>query len=46
MPETTLETRNLKLETDFRELAQDIVRRAMFGGENAAAWVTRESEAF
>src|ERR1700756_2354072 len=33
------ETRNPKLETDLKELAQDIVRRAMAGGATAAAAV-------
>jgi PmbA protein len=46
MPETTLETRNPKLETDFRELAQDIVRRAMSGGATAAECVIREGDEF
>ena len=31
MPETQLETRNQKLETDLKDLAQDIVRRAVSG---------------
>lgn len=43
---TTLETRNQKLETDLRELAQDIVQRAMSGGATAAECVVREGDEF
>ena len=43
MPET-LETRKPKLETDLREVAQDIVRRAMNGGATAAECVVREGD--
>src|SRR6266852_3543732 len=46
MPETTLETRNPKLETDLKELASDIVRRAMNGGATAAECVVREGDEF
>jgi len=46
MPETTLETRNPKLETDLKELASDIVRRAMYGGATAAECVVREGDEF
>ncbi len=46
MPETTLETRNPKLETDLRELASDIVRRAIAGGATAAECVIREGDEF
>ncbi len=46
MPETTLETRNPKLETDLKELASDIVRRAMSGGATAAECVVREGDEF
>ncbi len=46
MPSTQLETRNPKLETDLRELAQDIVRRAMAGGATAAECVVREGDEF
>ena len=46
MPETQLETRNSKLETDLRELAQDIVRRAMSGGATAAECIVREGDEF
>jgi PmbA protein len=37
---------NPKLETDLRELAQDIVRRAMNGGATAAECVVREGDEF
>jgi PmbA protein len=46
MPETQLKTRNQKLETDLRDLAQDIVRRAMAGGASAAECVVREGDEF
>ena len=46
MSSTQLETRNQKLETDLRELAQDIVRRAMAGGATAAECVVREGDEF
>src|SRR5260370_12384725 len=46
MPETTLETRNPKLETDLKELASDIVRRAMSGGATAAECVVRGGDEF
>src|SRR5260370_18709014 len=46
MPSTELETRNPKLETDLRDLAQDIVRRAMNGGATAAECVVREGDEF
>ena len=46
MPPTELETRNPKLETDLRDLAQDIVRRAMAGGATAAECVVREGDEF
>src|SRR5580704_11223588 len=46
MSQTQLETRNQKLETDLRELAQDIVRRAMSGGATAAECVIREGDEF
>lgn len=44
--DTQLETRNQKLETDLRELAQDIVRQAMAGGATAAECVVREGDEF
>src|SRR5258708_26324931 len=40
------ETRNPKLETDLREIAQDVVRRAMNGGATAAECVVREGDEF
>src|SRR5882724_12813002 len=46
MPETELETRSPKVETDLRELAQDTVRRAMAGGASAAEAVVREGDEF
>ena len=46
MPSTELETRNPKLETDLREVAQDIVRRAVDGGATAAECVVREGDEF
>src|ERR1700730_13199463 len=46
MSSTQLETGNPKLETDLREIAQDIVRRAMNGGATAAECVVREGDEF
>ncbi len=46
MPPTELETRNPKLETDLREIAADIVGRAMAGGATAAECVVREGDEF
>lgn len=46
MSSTQLETRNQKLETDLRELAQDIVRQAMAGGATTAECVVREGDEF
>jgi PmbA protein len=46
MPSIQLETRNQKVESDLRELAQDIVRRAMAGGATAAECVVREGDEF
>lgn len=43
MPETVLET---QIETDLRELAQDIVRRAVRYGASAAECVIREGDEF
>ena len=43
MPETILET---QIETDLRELAQDIVRRAIQHGASAAECVVREGDEF
>jgi len=44
--QTELETRASKSETDLKELAQDIVRRAMAGGASAAECVIREGDEF
>src|ERR1700723_2652520 len=46
MSSTQVESPNAKLETDLRELAQDIVRRAMSGGATAAECVVREGDEF
>jgi PmbA protein len=46
MPSTELETRNTKFETDLKELAQDVVRRAVKGGASAAECVIREGDEF
>src|ERR1700722_18331336 len=46
MSQTQLETRKQKLETDLRQLAQDIVARAMSGGASAAECVVREGDEF
>ena len=46
MPSVQAETGNPKLETDLREIAQDIVRRAMAGGATAAECVVREGDEF
>jgi PmbA protein len=43
MPSTELEA---KVQTDLRELAQDIVRQAMKGGATAAECVVREGDEF
>jgi PmbA protein len=43
---TQLETRNSKLKTDLKDLAQDLVRRAMQGGATAAECVVREGDEF
>src|ERR1700740_2702912 len=41
-----VELESPKLETDLREIAQDIVRRAMNGGATAAECVVREGDEF
>jgi PmbA protein len=41
-----LESRRSKVETDLKELAQDIVRRAMYSGATAAECVVREGDEF
>ena len=43
MPETTLEP---QIETDLKEVAQDVVRRAISGGATAAECVIREGDEF
>ena len=43
---TTLETSETKLETDLKQLAADVVRRAMEGGATAAECVVREGDEF
>src|SRR6201981_4230841 len=43
---TQTKTRNPKLETDLKEVAQDLVRRAMSGGATAAEAVVREGDEF
>ena len=44
MTPTELETKTRKLETDLREVAQDIVSRALKGGATAAECVVREGD--
>lgn len=46
MPSTQVETRNQKAETDLKNLAQDIVARAMAGSATAAECVIREGDEF
>lgn len=46
MPEIQTEFPQQKIETDLRELAQDIVRRAMAGGATVAECVVREGDEF
>jgi len=46
MAEIALETRYPKLDTDLKELATDVVRRAMAGGATAAEAVVREGDEF
>ena len=43
---TTLETSNEKQATDLKDLATDVVRRAMQGGASAAECVVREGDEF
>ena len=43
---TELETRNPKLQTDLKEVATDVVTRAMKGGATAAECVVREGDEF
>src|ERR1700683_2262074 len=46
MPETQLESRTPKLETDLKDLAQDMVARAIAGGATSAECVVREGDEF
>lgn len=46
MSPTELEATNRKVETDLKEIATDIVRRAMKGGATAAECVVREGDEF
>src|SRR6202166_4109023 len=46
MPSTQLETGTPKLETDLKDLATDVVRRAMKSGATAAECVVREGDEF
>jgi PmbA protein len=46
MPDTQLETQSPKVETDLKDLAQDMVRRAKQGGATAAECVVREGDEF
>src|SRR5258707_11778829 len=46
MSSTQLETRNPQIETELKELAHDVVRRAMSGGATAAECVVREGDEF
>ena len=46
MPSTELEAQKTKLPTDLRQIAQDIVARAMKGGATAAECVVREGDEF
>src|SRR3954467_4419955 len=46
MSTAEFETRISKPETDLKDLAQDIVRRAMAGGASAAECVVREGDEF
>src|SRR6516162_6848194 len=46
MSPTQLETQNLKFDTNLKDLAQDIVRRAIEGGATAVECVIREGDEF
>jgi PmbA protein len=46
MSTTPVETRNQKIETNLKELAQDLVRRAVEAGATAAECVIREGDEF
>ena len=43
---TTVETQNPKQDTDLKDLAQDVVARAMAGGATTAEAVVREGDDF
>ena len=43
---TTVETQGPKQETDLKDLAQDVVARAMAGGATTAEAVVREGDEF
>ena len=46
MAQSAVETNNPKTETDLKEIAADMVRRAMAGGATAAEAVVREGDEF
>src|SRR5215831_19862238 len=46
MPGTELETSNSKVEADLKDLAENLVGRAMRGGATAAECVVREGDEF
>jgi len=46
MSSTTLEAQNPKIENDLKEIACDVVRRAMAGGATSAEAVVREGDEF
>jgi PmbA protein len=46
MSSTTIETQNPQIENDLKEIAVDVVRRAMAGGATAAEAVVREGDEF
>jgi PmbA protein len=46
MAQSAVETRSPQLEIDLKEIARDIVRRAMAGGATAAEAVVREGDEF
>jgi len=46
MPSTEIETNTPQPATDLRNIAQDIVRRAMAGGATTAECVVREGDEF
>jgi PmbA protein len=46
MSQTQIEPKSVELETRLKDLAQDIVRRAMAGGASAAECVIREGDEF